>query len=82
MELFAGVDIGSTTSKCVLIDENKDVKVFYHDYTEFDRDLSGEKVLNAALEEIGAKLEDVKYIVATGYGRKAFHRLCGLRLYQ
>lgn len=74
MELFAGVDIGSTTSKCVLIDENKDVKVFYHDYTEFDRDLSGEKVLNAALEEIGAKLEDVKYIVATGYGRKAFQR--------
>ena len=72
MNLFAGVDIGSTTSKCVLIDENKDVKVFYHTFTEFDRDLSGEKVLSGALEEIGAEPGDVKYIVATGYGRKAF----------
>ena len=72
MNLFAGVDIGSTTSKCILIDENKDVKVFYKDYTEFDRNESGEKVLRGALEEIGAKLEDVKYIVSTGYGRKAF----------
>jgi len=72
MNLFAGVDIGSTTSKCVLIDENKDVKVFYRDFTQFDRNLSGEIVLKGALDEIGANPEDVKYIVSTGYGRKAF----------
>lgn len=74
MDLFAGVDIGSTTSKCVLIDENKEVKVFFRAYTEFDRDQSGEKVLKGALDEIGAGMEDVKYIVSTGYGRKAFLR--------
>lgn len=74
MELFAGVDIGSTTSKCVLIDENKDMKVFFRDFTEFDRDLSGEKVLNGALGEIGESIENVRYIVSTGYGRKAFRR--------
>ncbi len=74
MDLFAGVDIGSTTSKCILIDENKTVLVFYRDYTEFDRDLSGEKVLAAALREIGADLDSVRYIVSTGYGRKAFKR--------
>lgn len=72
MNLFAGIDIGSTTSKCVLIDENKKVLVYYKDYTQFDRNESGEIVLKGALEEIGAKLEDVKYIVSTGYGRKAF----------
>ncbi len=74
MNLFAGVDIGSTTSKCVLIDENKDMKVFYCDYTEFDRDVSGDKVLNGALNEIGETLDSVKFIVATGYGRKAYKR--------
>ncbi len=74
MDLFAGVDIGSTTSKCVLIDENKDVKVFFRDYTEFDRDQSGEKALSGALREIGADENCVKYIVSTGYGRKAFKR--------
>lgn len=74
MNLFAGVDIGSTTSKCVLIDENKEVKVFYRDYTEFDRDLSGDKVFRGALEQIGADAESVRYIVSTGYGRKAFKR--------
>ena len=74
MLLFAGVDIGSTTSKCVIIDENKDVKVFYHDYTLFDRDESGEAVLKGALAQLGADAEDLKYVVATGYGRKAFKR--------
>ena len=74
MNLFAGVDIGSTTSKCVLIDENKDMKVFYCDYTEFDRDVSGDKVLNGALNEIGETLDSVKFIVAMGYGRKAYKR--------
>ncbi len=74
MNLFAGVDIGSTTSKCVLIDENGEMKVFYRDFTEFDRDLSGEKVLEGALKEAGADAESVKYIVSTGYGRKAFKK--------
>ena len=74
MNLFAGIDIGSTTSKCVLIDENKEMKTFYRDYTQFDRDESGEIVFKGALEQIGAKPEDVKFIVSTGYGRKAFKR--------
>lgn len=68
------MDIGSTTSKCVLIDENKEVKAFFRDYTEFDRDQSGEKVLKGALDEAGADIQDVKYIVSTGYGRKTFSR--------
>ncbi|MGI5976726.1 MAG: acyl-CoA dehydratase activase [Candidatus Limivicinus sp.] len=69
--LFAGIDIGSTTSKCVLLDENKKQLVYYHDYTEADRNLSGVKVFNAALKELGAEKGDVRRIVSTGYGRKA-----------
>lgn len=74
MKYFAGVDIGSTTSKCVLIDEHGEIKKFVVEYTEFDRDQSGEKVFQRALEESGASEEDVAYIVSTGYGRKAFQR--------
>jgi predicted CoA-substrate-specific enzyme activase len=72
--LFAGVDIGSTTSKCYLIDENKNRITFAHIMTEFNRDVSGEKVLREALTAADANIDDVAYIVSTGYGRKAFKR--------
>lgn len=72
--LYAGVDIGSTTTKCILLDEHEEEKAFAHIMTEFNRNVSGEKVLKEALEQAGASVEDVAYIVATGYGRKAFLR--------
>ena len=72
--LFAGIDIGSTTSKCVLIDENGEQKVYRRIMTEFNRNASGEKVLAEALDTIGASVDDVAFIVSTGYGRKAFLR--------
>lgn len=74
MKLFAGVDIGSTTSKCVLIDEEKNIRAFQYILTEYDRNASGEKILAKALEEAGASLEDVAYVVSTGYGRNSFAR--------
>ena len=45
MELFAGVDIGSTTSKCVLLDERGEMLTFQVVMTEFDRNVSGSKAL-------------------------------------
>lgn len=70
--LYAGVDIGSTTTKCVLLDEQGEKKAFVHIMTEFDRDISGEKILKEALTQAGAAETDIAYIVSTGYGRKAF----------
>lgn len=72
--IFAGVDIGSTTTKCVLIDENKKVLSFRLNFTGFDRNASGELILKEALEECNKTYEDLKYIVSTGYGRKAFEK--------
>ena len=72
--LFAGVDIGSTTSKCVLLDEQGEERAFARIMTEFNRDVSGEKVLKEALAAANAKEADIAYLVSTGYGRKAFHR--------
>lgn len=74
MELFAGVDIGSATSKCVLLDERGEQLAFEVIMTEFDRSVSGRKVLAAALEAAGAHEEDVRYVVSTGCGRRAFER--------
>lgn len=72
--LFAGVDIGSTTSKCVLLDENGQEKAYANIMTEFNRDVSGEKVLKEALDKAGASEEEIAYVVSTGYGRKAYKR--------
>lgn len=72
--IFAGVDIGSTTSKCILIDENKKVLAFHINYTGFNRNESGEIVLKDALMKCGKTLEDIGYIISTGYGRKAYER--------
>lgn len=74
MKLFVGVDIGSTTAKCVIVDENDKMLVFSHIPTEYDRNVSGEKILKIALDEIGAAESDVAYLVSTGYGRKSFLR--------
>ena len=53
MNLYAGVDIGSTTSKCVLLDEAGQIVTFQVIMTEFDRNASGDKVLKAALDDAG-----------------------------
>ena len=70
--LYAGVDIGSTTSKAALVDEDGREVMFTTIMTEFNRNASGEKVLQDVLEKADASIEDVAYIVSTGYGRKAF----------
>lgn len=72
--LYAGVDIGSTTSKAALVDEDGREVMFASIMTEFNRNASGEKVLQNVLEKAGASIEDVAYTISTGYGRKAFER--------
>ena len=74
MNLFAGVDIGSTTAKCVITDENDNMLVFEHIPTEYDRNVSGEKILKQAMDKLGVSDADIAYIVSTGYGRKSFLR--------
>lgn len=68
---FSGIDIGSTTSKCVLIDKDKKIIDFSIMYTSFNRDESGRLVLDNSLKKFGLQRESIKYIVSTGYGRKA-----------
>jgi len=72
--LFAGVDIGSTTSKAVLIDEAGVVVAYSIIDTKHDRNRSGEEVLGLALEAAGRDEADLATVASTGYGRRSFTR--------
>jgi predicted CoA-substrate-specific enzyme activase len=66
--LTAGIDIGSLTTKALIIDGNniKDYVVLKsgHLYDE-----AGNNAYNLCLEKCGLTKDDIKYIVGTGYGR-------------
>jgi len=70
--MFAGIDIGSVTTKAVVIDEREEIVAFSLIPTSYDRQKSGAEALNLALEKIQKSEKDIKYIVSTGYGRRAF----------
>lgn len=65
---FAGVDIGSNTTKAVII---KDSKIIGHSIatTGVDIEKIGRTVLRKALETAGISEDNLNYTVATGYGR-------------
>lgn len=69
--IFAGVDIGSTTSKAVLINDGREILSYAIQFTSFNRDKSGQEVLAKAMGKAGVDRKSVKYIVATGYGRRS-----------
>ena len=67
--MFAGVDIGSVTTKAVTIDEQNKIVGFSIIATTYDRHQSGADALRLSIEKIS---DAIKYIVSTGYGRRSF----------
>lgn len=66
--LVAGVDIGSTTAKAVVLCDGKTVSSPILP-TGKNPTLAGENALRNALEKADCNLKEVNWIVATGYGR-------------
>ena len=69
MDYVCGVDIGASAAKLVILDERsqvagKAIRRSGVDYTE-----SAEACLADALSQAGAAREQVRSVVATGYGR-------------
>jgi predicted CoA-substrate-specific enzyme activase len=65
-----GIDIGSASSKVVILEDGKDIIAF--SVVQFGTGSTGPKrALDDALEKTGISLDDVGYIVATGYGRNS-----------
>ncbi|HEX2966105.1 MAG TPA: acyl-CoA dehydratase activase [Syntrophorhabdaceae bacterium] len=67
MDYFAGVDIGSTMTKIVIIGDGRTVSLIGRTGPEHRK--FANKVMEEALDKAGIRFEDLSYIVATGYGR-------------
>lgn len=67
--IFAGIDVGSLTSKCVLLDSKGKVISSSLSLVGAQSRKAAERVLNEALSKAGLKRDEIGYIVSTGYGR-------------
>jgi (R)-2-hydroxyacyl-CoA dehydratese activating ATPase len=66
---FAGIDLGSTMTKIVIINEEEKVIVSTVRHTGAEHRRLASQVMKEGLETAGITLNDIAYIVATGYGR-------------
>jgi bzd-type benzoyl-CoA reductase Q subunit len=66
--ITAGVDVGSVSSQAVIMMDGK-LFAYSNTRTGSDSPESSQKAMNWALEGTGMTLEDVHYVVGTGYGR-------------
>ena len=69
MTYTAGVDVGSTYSKAVLLDEHGQVAARAIARTGFKLAEVSRRVFDEALERAGAREADVRYVISTGAGR-------------
>lgn len=69
MKLCAGIDVGSSATKAVLIDPDKDVTGRGLTISGADFARAAQTAFDAALKQADASASDVKAVVATGYGR-------------
>ncbi|MDR2088631.1 MAG: acyl-CoA dehydratase activase [Clostridiales Family XIII bacterium] len=69
--MYLGIDIGSSSSKVAILNARKELAAT--DVVNMGTGTAGPKAaLENALRAAGAAREDIKYIVATGYGRINF----------
>lgn len=66
--ITVGIDIGSTTTKAVVLDENGRYSWSVQP-SGIDIPAIGKQVIKNALDKLGLSLQEVSSIVATGYGR-------------
>lgn len=67
--IFVGVDIGSTTTEAVLLDENKTIIAFAQTNTGYELDKAADRVVEDCCGQAGCGKADFTYCVSTGYGR-------------
>jgi len=67
MDYFAGIDIGSTMTKVVIFSDK--IEAFLIGPTGPEHRKLANKVMEESLTRAQLKFEDLRYIVATGYGR-------------
>ncbi len=66
---FAGIDLGSTMTKVVIINESEKLAAFVVQHTGAEHRRLANKVMEDALKQSSLSIDAISYIVATGYGR-------------
>ena len=69
-EFYAGVDVGSTTTKAAIVDADGTLLADAIGESGFDFAGAAEEMFVQALESAGIEREQVKRVVSTGYGRR------------
>jgi predicted CoA-substrate-specific enzyme activase len=69
---FAGIDIGSTAIKVALVDESGKLAGVHVTASGSLFHKNAKEALARLLAELNLTKDDVKYLIATGYGRKLF----------
>ena len=69
MDIFAGIDVGSLSTDCVIINEKEEILSYSITETGANSTEAAEKSLEEALARGAVQRDKVKSIVATGYGR-------------
>ncbi|HEV2473536.1 MAG TPA: BadF/BadG/BcrA/BcrD ATPase family protein, partial [Chthonomonadales bacterium] len=69
MILAVGIDIGSTYTKAVLMDETRQVRATALRRSGYKPAVAAAGVYEDLLEEAGVTKHDVSYIATSGYGR-------------
>jgi predicted CoA-substrate-specific enzyme activase len=69
MDIFAGIDVGSLSTDCVVLNEKEEILSYSITETGANSTEAAEKSLDEALVRAGVQRDKIKRIVATGYGR-------------
>ena len=64
MSLVAGIDVGSTYTKAVLLDEEDNIASRAMKSTGFKLGQAAQSTFEEALKEIGASKSDVDYVIS------------------
>lgn len=66
---FTGIDLGSTMTKVAIIDEHEKLLAFIVQHTGAEHRRLANKVMEEALSKTGITIDEITYVIATGYGR-------------
>lgn len=69
MVLYCGLDIGSSATKCVLVDEGGEIRGKEVLLTGYDVERTARDAFERALKSAGGEERNVRRIISTGYGR-------------
>ena len=71
MKYFGGCDVGSTYTKCVIIDENGQIVANTTIRSKINAEISAKEALELTIKQVPGlnQIDDLTYLVGTGYGR-------------